>query len=205
MAKGDLTRLAILERAAQVSSRSGLEGLTIGHLAELMGLSKSGVFAHFRSKEALQVQTLAYGAQLFVDRVVRPALKAARGEPRVRALFERWLEWAQADATRGGCMFVAASVELDDHEGPARDELVRQQKDWLELLGNVCRTAVAEGQFRQDLDAEQFAHDLHGVMLAYHHARRLLRDPKAMERTRASFERLVRSARPSPAELPKPS
>jgi AcrR family transcriptional regulator len=195
MGRGDETRQTILERAAQVASRVGLDGLTIGHLASELELSKSGLFAHFQSKEALQVQTLRYTAQLFVDRVVRPALKAPRGETRLRAVFERWLAWAETDNLKGGCLFVAAATELDDRDGPVRDELVRQQRDWLELIGNVARTGVGEGHFEPQLDAEQLAHDLYGVMLAYHHARRLLRDPRARERARRAFDALVLAAR----------
>ena len=200
MGKGSETRQLILERAAQSASRSGLDGLTIGQLAGELGLSKSGLFAHFHSKEALQVQTLRHAAELFVDRVVRPALKAPRGEARLRALFERWLAWAEADVLKGGCLFVAAATELDDLDGPARDELVRQQRDWLELIANVARTGVTEGHFAAGLDTEQLAHDLHGVMLAYHHARRLLRDPRAPQRAESAFDALVRAARvPRPA------
>ncbi len=205
MGKGSETRQLILERAAQTASRSGLDGLTIGQLAGELGLSKSGLFAHFHSKEALQVQTLRHAAELFVDRVVRPALKAPRGEPRLRALFERWLAWAEADVLKGGCLFVAAATELDDLDGPARDELVRQQRDWLELIANVARTGVGEGHFQAGLDTEQLAHDLHGVMLAYHHARRLLRDPRAPQRARSAFDALVRAARaPRPARSARP-
>jgi AcrR family transcriptional regulator len=193
--RGDETRRAILERAARVASRRGLGGVTIGALADELALSKSGLFAHFHSKEALQVQVLQHTAELFVDRVVRPALKAPRGEARVTALFERWLDWAQADPLGGGCLFVAAATELDDLDGPARDELVRQQRDWLELIASVARTAVAEGELREDLDAEQLAHDLNGVMLAFHHARRLLRDPRAEERARRAFDSLLAAAR----------
>ena len=200
MGKGDDRRQLILERAAQTASRLGLEGLTIGQLASDLGLSKSGLFAHFQSKEALQVQTLRHAAELFVDRVVRPALKAPRGERRLRALFERWLAWAEADVLKGGCLFVAAATELDDQEGPVRDELVRQQRDWLELIANVARTGIAEGDFRPGLDGEQLAYELYGVMLAYHHARRLLRDPRAPRRARDAFDALVEAAR-----SPRPS
>jgi AcrR family transcriptional regulator len=196
--KGEQTRQAILERAAQVASRMGLDGVTIGTLAEELDLSKSGLFAHFQSKEALQIQTLGFAAQLFVERVVRPALKAARGEPRVRAVFESWLDWARADVLKGGCLFVAAATELDDREGPVRDELVRQQKDWLELLANVARTAITEGHFRGDLDPAQLAYELHGIMLAYHHARRLMHDAEAESRARTAFEAQIAAAR-SPA------
>ena len=173
----------------------GLEGLTIGSLAEELELSKSGLFAHFQSKEGLQIETLRYAARLFVDRVVRPALKAPRGESRVRALFARWLDWARADPLGGGCLFVAAATELDDREGPVRDELVRQQKDWLEFMASVVRSARDEGHFHPRLDPEQFAQDLYGVMLAAHHARRLLRDPRAEERAQRAFEALLLAAR----------
>src|SRR4029453_3203885 len=200
MGKGDERRQLILERAAQTASRLGLEGLTIGRLASDLGFSKSGLFAHFQSKEALQVQTLRHAAELFVDRVVRPALKAPRGERRLRALFERWLAWAEADVLKGGCLFVAAATELDDLDGPVGDELVRQQRDWLELIANVARTGIAEGDFRPGLDGEQLAYELYGVMLAYHHARPLLRDPRAPQRARDAFDALVEAAR-----SPRPS
>jgi hypothetical protein len=113
----------------------------------------------------------------------------------VAGLFDAWLAWARADLLKGGCLFVAAATELDDREGPVRDELVRQQRDWLDLVANVARTAVDEGEFRRDLDVEQFAHDLHGITLAYHHARRLLRDPRADERAQRAFETLLAAAR----------
>jgi AcrR family transcriptional regulator len=199
MGKGDATRQTILERAAGLASQVGLEGLTIGRLAEELELSKSGLFAHFRSKDALQVETLR-----FVDRVVRPALRAPRGEPRVRALFERWYEWARTTPLPGGCIFVAAATELDDREGPARDELVRQQRDWLELIANVARTAIREGHFRGDADPDQFAFELYGIMLASHHATRLLRDPAAERRMRRAFESLLVNFRALPS-APKKS
>lgn len=197
MGKGEDTRQAILERAAGLASQIGLTGVTIGRLAEELDLSKSGLFAHFNSKEALQVQTLRFAAQVFIDRVIRPALKTPRGEPRLRALFKDWLTWARADVMKGGCVFVAAATELDDREGPARDELVKQQRGWLETIATVARTGVTEGHFKAELDVEQFAHDLNGVMLAYHHARRLLRDPQAEARARSAFEALVAAARPT--------
>jgi AcrR family transcriptional regulator len=193
--KGEATRQAVLGRALSLASRVGLDGLTIGALAEELGLSKSGLFAHFRSKEALQVQVLEHAASLFVDAVVRPALRAPRGEPRVRAVFEKWLAWDSSKAVPGGCVFVAAATELDDQPGPARDYLVRAQRDWLDTLATCFRTGISEGHFRADADPEQFAHDLHGVMLAYHHAARLMREPRAEERARAAFESLLGAAR----------
>jgi AcrR family transcriptional regulator len=195
MGKGELTRQSILERATALASQVGLEGLTIGRLAKELDLSKSGLFAHFRSKELLQVQLLQFVAEQFVSAVVRPALKVERGEPRLRALFERWLEWENSDPLPGGCLFVAASTELDDKPGPAREQLVRSQKDWLDVIATCFRSGIREGHFRSDADPDQFAHDLQGVILAYHHASRLLSDPKAEKRARAAFESLLGLAR----------
>lgn len=195
VSKGAVTRQTILEHAAGLASQVGLEGLSIGRLAEDLDLSKSGLFAHFNSKEALQVQVLDYAASRFVDIVVKPALAAHRGEPRLRAAFQNWLKWPKESALPGGCLFVAAAVELDDRPGPVRDRLVQLQRDWLELLANTVRAGIAEGQFRKDVDPEQFAHDLYGVMLSGHHASRLMRDAKAEAHTRRGFENLLEAAR----------
>jgi AcrR family transcriptional regulator len=193
MRKGEMTRQAIVDEAMRVASRVGLGGLTIGSLAADTGLSKSGLFAHFNSKESLQLQVLSHARSRFVDLVVRPALKAPRGEPRLRELFERWLAWP--GEFPGGCVFVAAASELDDQPGPVRDELAAAQRDWLETVATVFRGGVADGQFRAGADPEQFAHDLYGIMLAYHHASRLLRDPMSEQRARRALERLLDDAR----------
>jgi AcrR family transcriptional regulator len=195
MGKGELTRQAILEKATALASAVGLGGLTIGKLAEELDLSKSGLFAHFGSKETLQVAILEHAAERFVELVVKPGLRAPRGEPRLRALFEHWREWPNANPMPGGCVLVAAAVELDDRPGPARDLLVKQQRDWLDLLAVTVRGAVAEGHFRKDVDPDQFSHDLYSVMLGYHHALRLMRDPKAEKRAVRAFENLVEAAR----------
>jgi AcrR family transcriptional regulator len=195
MGKGELTRRAILERATGLASQLGLEGLTIGRLAQELDLSKSGLFAHFRSKESLQIQLLLFAAERFIEIVVRPALAAPRGEPRVRALFEHWLAWETSDPMPGGCLFLAAATELDDKPGPARDQLVRSQRDWLETIGTCFRSGIREGHFRPEADPEQFAQDLQGVILAYHHSSRLLADPQAETRARRAFEALLRAAR----------
>lgn len=201
MRKGEVTRLAILDRAIRLASEVGLEGLTIGELANDLELSKSGLFAHFRSKEALQGQVLAHAAAVFVENVVRPALKAARGEPRMRALFERWLGWGRSRPLPGGCLFVQSAVELDDRPGPVRDQLVEFQRQWLDVIATTFKKGVEAGAFRGDADPDQFAHDLYGVMLAYHHASRLLHDPLAERRARRAFEALLAAAR-SGVELP---
>ena len=195
MSKGEITRQAILDKATAVASQAGLEGLTIGKLADELELSKSGLFAHFGSKESLQVAVLENAAERFVEIVVKPALRAPRGEPRLRALFEYWSLWPKKSRMPGGCVFVAAAVELDDRPGPARDCLVRQQRDFLNLIAATAKSAIAEGQFRKDLDVEQFAHDFYAVMLGYHHAFRLLRDPRAEKRATRAFEALVDAAR----------
>ena len=195
MAKGENTRTAIVEKGVSLATQVGLEGLTIGRLATELQLSKSGLFAHFRSKEALQIQVLDAAAERFVDEVVKPAVREARGEPRVRALFDRWLAWTKTNSGPGGCLFVAAAAELDDRPGPVRDRLVALQKGWLEMIAIVFRTGVTEGVFRPDLDPEEFAHDLYSVMLGFHHASRLMRDPRAENRAHAAFGRLLSSAR----------
>jgi AcrR family transcriptional regulator len=195
VSKGQETKASILDEGLQIASRVGFTGLSIGKLAEQTGMSKSGLFAHFRSKEQLQLQALDHARQRFTDTVVRPTLSAPRGEKRVRELFERWLDWETA-ALAGGCIFVTGSVEYDDQPGPMRDALVRNQQDWSDFIATVAGTAVAEGDFREDVDARQFAFTLQGVMLGYHHAGRLLRDPLAGEHTRAAFEQLLTAARP---------
>jgi AcrR family transcriptional regulator len=200
MGKGEVTRQAILERATALASRVGLEGVTIGHLSEDLGLSKSGLFAHFGAKGALQVEILRFAADRFVQAVVRPALAMPRGEPRVRAIFERWLAWSRSHSVPGGCLFVSAASELDDRPGPARDELVRLQRDWMDSIAICFRTGITEGHFRADADPEQFAYDLYSVMLGFHHATRLLRDPNAEARARAAMDVLLAAARrPEPA------
>ena len=195
MRKGEATRAAILEHGVELATETGLDGLTIGRLATDLGLSKSGLFAHFKSKEALQIQVLDAAAERFVDEVVRPAVKKPRGEPRLAALFERWLAWTKSNSGPGGCVFVAAAAELDDRPGPVRDRLVALQKGWLEVVQTVFRTGVEERHFRSDVDAEQFAYDLYSVMLGFHHAERLLRDPRAEARANAAFERLLSTVR----------
>ena len=193
MSKGQQTKAAILDEAVGIASRVGFNALTIGQLAESTGMSKSGLFAHFRSKESLQLETLERGRERFTDLVIRPTLAAPRGIARVRALLDHWLVW-ETEALQGGCIFVTGSVEFDDQPGPMRDALVRNQKDWGEFIATVAGTAVSEGDFRADLDTEQFSFTLQGLMYAYHHTARLLRDPKALDHTRAALEQLIEAS-----------
>lgn len=189
-----MTRSAILDEAVQMASRTGFGGLSIGPLAEQVEMSKSGLFAHFKSKEQLQLQTMDRARQQFVSAVIRRGLAAPRGEQRVRAVFDAWLDWA-CEPRDCGCIFVAAAAELDDQPGPLRDALVKNERDWQEFLAGVARTAVTEGDFRDDLDVEQFAFEVHGMMLAHHHAARLLHDQRAGDRARRALESLLAAAR----------
>lgn len=189
--KGDETRHAILDHALREASRVGLEGLSIGGLAKDLRLSKSGLFAHFQSKEALQIQVIETAAARFLEVVLVPALQAPRGLARLRILYDRWLGWSEAVGLPGGCLFVTAAVEFDDRDGPVREVLVRTQADWLRALAHAARLAVETGEFQQDLDPELFAQELYGVVLGYYHAHRLLRDPAARDRADQAFESLV--------------
>ncbi|GGS56503.1 MULTISPECIES: TetR/AcrR family transcriptional regulator [Actinokineospora] len=193
MSKGEATRQAVLDQAAATASRIGLAGLTIGTLASSTGMSKSGLFAHFQSKESLQSQVLAHAREKFVDQVVRPALAAPRGETRVRALFEHWLALSRDGGS--ACLFVSASAEYDDQPGPIRDQLVRDHLDFSDSVAQMFRTGISEGQFRADADPDQFAHDLHGVMLAFFHAYRLLNDDTAETMARRAFDALLAAVR----------
>lgn len=196
MSKGDDTRQAILARAFELATKVGVSGLSIGRLAEDLGLSKSGLFAHFGSKEALEVAVVEEASRQFVQDVMVPALREPRGEPRVRALFERWLAWGQRP---GGCFFVGASAELDDRPGPPRDALVRACKDWIDELAKAVRIAVREGHFRSDVDPDQLAFEIYGTMLGGHTFLQFLRDPLAVDRMRKAFERLLASVRTAPS------
>ena len=193
--KGEETRSAVLGSALSLATQVGLEGVTIGKLAEHVGMSKSGLFAHFASKENLQLAILDEAVERFVALVVAPALKKARGEPRVRALIDNWLAWSKQDFMPGGCIFVVAGVELDDRPGPARDRFVASQKDWLATLAGAARIAIEERHFKKDLDAEQLAHEVYSMAYGYHFLRRIGDPARAERRVRAAFERILNDAR----------
>ena len=195
MNKGARTRHQILDHAAQLASQVGVGGLTIGTLADDLHLSKSGLFRHFQSKEALQVAALDHAAERFTDYVVRPALREPRGEPRMRAIFERWLAWDREGVMPGGCIFVAAAAEYDDQPGAVRDRLVALQLQWVDVLEQSFRKGVEAGAFSPVADPAQFAQDLYGIMLACHHHSRLLGDAAAESRARRAFDALLASVR----------
>lgn len=193
--KGRATRERILGRAVQLASSEGLGGVTIGELARELELSKSGLFAHFQSKERLQVAVLEYAANRFAQTVVGPALRMPRGEPRVRAICNNWLSWALSDDSPGGCLFVGAGAEFDDQPGFVRERLAQLQTMWFEFIAKAAALAVDEGHFKADLDPRQFAFELEGIYLGFHHAYRLLRFGDAELRARQAFEDLIARAR----------
>lgn len=194
MQKGEATRERIVEEAVKLASRDGLDGVSLGALAAELDMSKSGLYAHFGSKDELQLQILQAAVARFRAVVVKPALTARRGLPRLRALFEGWLEWANDASMPGGCLLVAASVELDDKPGPLRDYLVKSQRDWLATLSRAAELAVQEKQLRKDVDPDQIAFELWALALGYHHVRRLLRDPRAGARVHEAFEKVLAAA-----------
>jgi AcrR family transcriptional regulator len=195
MNKGEATKIEILDVALEAARREGLDALTIGSLARALEMSKSGLFAHFQSKQNLQCAVLEHAADVFTEMVMRPAFALPRGEPRLRALFDNWLAWAQSDEVDGGCIFLAAATELDDKEGPVRDYLVATQDRWLGTLARCIRMAQDEGQFRADLDIDLVAYQFYANMMSYHFYARLMRDPKAEGRARETFEQLLQSCR----------
>jgi AcrR family transcriptional regulator len=191
MGKGEQTRTAILDEALKIASRLGLEGLTIGSLADATGMSKSGLFAHFGSREDLQLAVLEHFAQLYGERVFVPVLKIERGLPRLRALFERWLDWTIASGLPGGCIMISAANEYDDRPGPIRDAVIANQHRGNAITQKAVRLAVEEGHLRSDTDPEQIAFEMLGIMLASHNHRRLLGDKEARKRALVAFEHLV--------------
>jgi AcrR family transcriptional regulator len=191
MSKGEQTRTAILDEALKIASRLGLEGLTIGSLADATGMSKSGLFAHFGSREDLQLAVLEHFAQLYGERVFVPVLKIERGLPRLRALFERWLDWTIASGLPGGCIMISAANEYDDRPGPIRDAVIANQRRGNAITQKAVRLAVEEGHLRTDTDPEQIAFELLGIVLATHNHRRLLGDKEARKRALVAFEGLV--------------
>jgi AcrR family transcriptional regulator len=195
MTKGTTTRDRIVDHALAMASVEGLDALSLGDLANDVGMSKSGLFAHFRSKEALQLDVLTAAVEKFRQLVIVPALTEPRGEPRMRALFTRWLEWERHDSMPGGCVFVHAAFEWDDRDGPIRDAVAGFQREWVEFLAGAARRAAEAGHFRPGISPEQFAFQMLGIVLSYYWSKRLLRDPKAKRKALDAFDALVEGAR----------
>ena len=196
------THQRILGRGLEIVSERGLAGVSLGGLAGRAGLSKSGLFAHFRSKEELQIELLRAAEEALGREVVDPAMEAPEGLPRLRALVGRWLGWAARSGLPGGCPLYGAAFELDDAEGPARDYLAQSKRGWSRLLAGLVEGAVGLGHLREDLDAAQFVWQLEGIYLSHHVSQRLARDPEADARALAAFEALVASSRPERAPDP---
>ena len=189
--KGEATRRAILDQALRLASTDGLGHLSIGSLADAASMSKSGLFAHFRSKEQLQLAVLKETSDRFVAKVLAPALREARGERRLRALFDRWMRW-ERDEFPGGCVFAAAATELDDQAaGPVRDFLVETQRDLFDTLATVVRQGIEAGSLREEVDPDQAAFEVLSIMLGYQRMHRLLRARGAEKRARAAFDALL--------------
>ena len=187
------TKEAILEKALDMTSELGLEGLSLGGLAKRVGMSKSGLFAHFGSKEDLQTETLDAAAERFVEMVVQKAIKKPRGLPRMEELFRLWLEWSSSEHS-AGCPFVAASTEFDDRPGPVRAKLVEHFERGTETITKAAVICVEEGHFREDLDCRQFAFEFWAIVLSHHQFSRLMRQKDARKRAKIAFSRLVRDS-----------
>jgi AcrR family transcriptional regulator len=200
--KGEQTRTAILDEALNVASKLGLEGLTIGSLAEATGMSKSGLFAHFGSREGLQLAVLEHAARRYGEAVLMPALRIGRGLPRLRDMFERWLDWAIASGLPGGCIMIAAAAEYDDRPGPIRDAVIANQHRGNALMQKAVRLAIEEGHLRANTDPEQISFELLGIVLAAHNHRRLLGDREARKRALVAFEQLIARFATRKAALP---
>ena len=168
----------------------GLEGLSIGALAEVTQMSKSGVFAHFGSREELQISVVREYHARFEEEVFFPAVREPRGLPRLRALFERWIQRVSKELD-SGCIYISGAVEFDDRPGPVRDALALMVRAWHSALERAIRMAVDGGQLRADTDATQMLFEIHGLILALHHDARFLRTPGALDRARTGFERLL--------------
>ena len=190
MRKGQETRAAIVDAALEQAARAGLEGLTIGPLADRMQMSKSGVFAHFGSREDLQIAVLKAYGERFIDTVLKPALRAPRGLPRLLALVERWLDRTIADAGCG-CLWISSASEFDDRPGAVRDELVATLRGWQRELARAIESAVAEGQLAADVDVDDLVFALHAAVLALHHDARLMDNPQAALRARRAVRRAL--------------
>jgi AcrR family transcriptional regulator len=185
------TRQAILGRATALGSLEGLEALSIGRLADDLGLSKSGVYGHFGSKENLQLAAVEAAAFRFTQEVWAPAASRPPGLPRLRAIMDAWLSYLERCVFPGGCFLSAASLEFDDRPGPVRDAVAEALRRWLRVLEGEVATAQAKGELDHDLDAGQFAFQLNAYVMAGNWANQLFGDLAALSASRAAVERLL--------------
>ena len=190
MQKGQQTKAAIVDAALGLATQIGLEGLSIGALAEVMRMSKSGVFAHFGSREELQISVIREYFARFEEEVFYPALKEARGLPRVQALFGNWMKRVAVEL-QSGCIFISGAVEFDDRPGPVRDALATSVQTWLAAMYRAVVLAKEAGHLRADADERQIAFEIHGLILALHYEARFLKTPGSIERTLQAFQSIL--------------
>ncbi len=188
--KGQQTKAAIVEVALRLAAEVGLEGLSIGALADLVRMSKSGVFAHFGSREELQISVVHEYFRQFEDEVFYPAMKYPRGLPRVEALFANWMKRV-AREIHSGCIFISGAVEFDDRPGPVRDALSSSVKTWLAAMHRCVMQARLEGHLSSDADAHQMAFEIHALILALHYEARFLNNPASMARASKGFAAVI--------------
>ena len=190
---GEESHRAILRAAAQLASVEGLDGLSIATLAEHVGMSKSGLFAHFRSKEELQLETIAAAAEIFDEVVIRPALAASPGVARLRSLADHFLSHVERKVFQGGCFFAATAAEVDGHPGPVRDRIAAVHRSWADLLVRTVREAQSAGELRADEDPAQVAFEVNGMLAGANSSFLLLGDPAVLSRARIGVERILDS------------
>lgn len=201
--RGVRTREAILARAVDIASVHGLEGLTIGYLAEQLGMSKSGLFAHFGSKEDLQLATIETARQLFIDRVTRPAIAAPKGMPRLWRLIDYWLAMVEKNVLKGGCFFSAASFEFDSRRGVVRDRIAAIMHEWIGVLTRAIQETQKAGHLEPKANPTRLAFEIHGTAMGGHWAYQLLDDREAYSRARAiALDKLRSLATPRCPRLP---
>jgi len=188
--KGQQTRAAIVDAALSLASQVGLDGLTIGHLAELMHMSKSGVFAHFGSREDLQVSVVWEYHHRFRAEVFEPAIRAERGLPRLRALFDNWVHRINAELA-SGCLFTSGAVQFEAQDGPVRDALTASVSTWLEALSRAIEQAKVQSHLHPECDAAALSFHIHGLILSLHYQTRFLKAPDALRHATSGFDQLI--------------
>jgi AcrR family transcriptional regulator len=191
MQKGQQTKAAIVEAALGLATQIGLEGLSIGALAEVTQMSKSGVFAHFGSREELQISVIREYHARFEEEVFYPAMTAPRGLPRLQGLFANWVKRTSVELD-SGCIYISGAVEFDDRPGPVRDALASSVATWHAAMKRAITSAKHEGHLRADVDEEQVLFEIHGLILALHYEARFLKSPGAIARANAGFENILR-------------
>ena len=188
--KGQQTKVAIVDAALRMAAQVGLEGLSIGSLAETMGMSKSGVFAHFGSRDELQISVIREYYARFEAQVFQPAMAQPRGLPRVRALFENWMRFTSAELD-SGCIFISGAVEFDDRPGPVRDALAEAVDAWIEAMTRAVAQACEQGHLAADADPRQISFEIHALILALHYEARFMRRPGSQARARQGFVNIL--------------